>query len=376
MAKQTHVILDGIQDPKLAGELSAKWVDAGFANAVDPAGQCAWLAPLKPDGEDGDAEPLTEQQIKHAAAIARVFGLEIRERIGTEFKADNDLHALRDHVTKDYRRSCAQGLMFGLPALILHYVAPYLAAGGGADPGPMFIPWVIELLLVGWMIWAAGWAILWQGVVSIVHLRATADAMTLLLVLIAFVPSAVAVLIMPVVADPWFGVPQQGGGPWFHVAAMLILLAVLQRWLVHRSAGGLAGKANLMIGSFHRMIGLWLIASVVIFISIGTRSGWQSAGLWVLAIGLAFPPMASIGAIHPLTPGPSMILPVFAFAALMLFGGASASTLGFDIESVRIEIGALFCLMMTAVFFLGWRRFPGAGSQTGNPIAGQKETSD
>ena len=41
---KTRLILDGLQDMRLGGELSRRWFEAGFVNEVDVAGQCGWVS--------------------------------------------------------------------------------------------------------------------------------------------------------------------------------------------------------------------------------------------------------------------------------------------------------------------------------------------
>ena len=57
-----HIILDGLQDPQLGQQLSAKWNHAGYRNVVDVAGQCAWLLPShgESDSQEGKDCPISE----------------------------------------------------------------------------------------------------------------------------------------------------------------------------------------------------------------------------------------------------------------------------------------------------------------------------
>jgi len=367
---RTYVILDGLQDPALGQALSSRWAQAGLANGVDVSGQCAWLW----QGHEEDGSPdnvvdhagqsegqcvekcvekcvgksasLTEADVARAAAIARTFGLEVRDRVGQTFVADNDLAALRARMAYEYKSRLATALVFGLPALALHYVGPVLAGGGGQDARAMLYPWLFELLLVGWACVAAGWPILWQGALSARRLRATGDLLTTLIVAVAFIPSAVGVLSMAVVNEPWFGAPAGGGGPTFGVAMVAIVLSVLQRWLAHRSARQLSGKAHLMLTGYSRLVMGWLVLSVVV----GVMGGWH----WGLTMGLLMPPMISLGAVNPWSGSWSMVLPVFAFAGFILIGPGA---LGQSLEGVGIETVAGFGLIMTCVFALGWGRY-------------------
>ncbi|MEE9212700.1 MAG: hypothetical protein V3U29_08610 [Phycisphaeraceae bacterium] len=332
---RTHVILDGLQDPLVGRALSARWASAAFHNAVDVAGQCAWLAPKS------DSDALNETDMDRAAGIARAFGLELRDRVGNTFVADNDLATLRDKLVHEYKSRFATALVFGLPALALHYLGPLLA-GHPTEPRGMFYPWLFELLLVGWACIAAGWPILWQGGLALVRLRVTGDLLTSVIVIAAFVPSAVGVVSMLGAAEPWMS----ADGPACHAAILAIIIAVLQRWMVHRAADRLSGRAMLMLRRFGRLVRGWILASVIV----GLLAGWH----WGLAVALLLPPMMSLGAINALTPGWSAVLPVMAFAGLFLLAPGALHIL---IDGVQIETAAVFALMMTLVFAWCWRRF-------------------
>lgn len=322
---KTHVILDGLTDPRVARDLSAAWAAAGFDNQVDPAGQCATIA------VDDEAA------MDRAAAIARTFGLEVRDRAGNTFAVDNDLTALRQRVTHEYKSRFATAIVFGLPALLLHYLSPVLV-GADVTPRGMLYSWLIQLLLVGWLIIAAGWPMLWQAALSVRGLRASADVLTVAAALLAFLPSCVAWVGVVVSDEPWLS------QAYFHAAVYVMLLATLQRWLSHRAAAGMSGRATLMILATGRLLGTWLI----VIVAATLVGGWQ----WGIAMGLLMPPLVSLGAINPWSPGPSAALPVFAFAGALVFGGAT----------MVVEIAAGFQLMMVLVFAFGWRATSRNGS--------------
>ena len=334
---RTYIILDGLADPYLGRVLSARWAQAGFRNAVDVAGQCAWLAPL----EDPDAS-LTEAQLTRAAAIGRGVGVEIRDRLGKKFRPDNDLGALRRQSVHEYRARLATALMFGLPALALHYLAPVLASGSGLDPARMVFPWLFEMVLVGWLCVGAGFPLLWQAGLGVLHLRMTADVLSGVLIVGSFAPSAVGVMSMLVIDEPWFG----RDGPMFHAAVWTMLITILGRWLCHLAASRLAGRGGIMLYHYSRVVVLWLIIMGVVAV----LRDWR----WALAIGLVLPPAISLGAINPFSPSWSMSFPVVSFAVLMLLG---QRVFGLNIDGFEIETAAGFALIMTIVFALGWRRF-------------------
>lgn len=333
---RTHLILDGLQDPLLAQRLSALWKEYGYDNAVDVAGQTAWIA--RPN------TAITEEQADKAAAIARLFGIEPRDRAGETFIPDNDMGKLRDRIAYEYKSRFATALVFGLPAIVLHYLAPILASGSGSITRSMAYPWLFEFLLVGWACLAAGWPILWQGLLSIFALRMTADLFTSLLLLAAFVPSTLGLASMSWRALPWFNMVESG--PMFHAAMMILVLAVLQRWLMHRVSDKLAGRAVLMLPGCGRLFTLWLAMGVAV--GVMTRS-WSMG----LAMVTLLPPLISLGAINRWSPGWSMVLPVMGFA---LFLALAPRVIGRGIAGVEVEIAAGFQLLMIGTMAMGWAR--------------------
>lgn len=292
------------------------------------------------------------------AAIARRFGLELRDRVGEVFRADNDLGALRSRMVYEYKSRFATAVVFGLPALGLHYLGPVLA-GGERAAGAMVYPWLLEMLLTGWACVAAGWPILWQGALSLRYLRATGDLLSTAIVAGAFVPSAVGVLSLVAVDRPWFRAEWAGGGPAFHAVVLTLWVAVLQRWLAHAAGDRLSGRSGLMIARFGRLVGVWLLLSGVV----GAAGGWW----WGLSVAMLLPPLASLGAIHPWAPGWSAVLPVFGFAAVLLLGPGA---LGLRLAGVQVEVAGGFGAMMVAVFAVGWARFVRAEARGAADAAG------
>ena len=342
----TYVILDGLQDPDLAGALSANWAAAGFANEVDAAAQSGWLAPA---GGDADAA-LTESEFERAAGLARACGVALYGRVGQRFLAANDPAALRASLARAYRARVASALVFGLPALGLHYAGSALAGGDGA-PRSMFLAWLLELLLVGWCCVAVGWPLLWQGLLGLAHRRATGDVLTSALVAITFLPSVAGMIAMLWGGRPWFSASAPGV-PLLHATTFVLLNAVLQRWLFQRRAAGLSGRAPLMLRRFGAHVIAWLALTFAALVF----GGWETG----VAIGMLLPPLAGLGAVNRWSPGLSLMLPVWAFALLLLIG---PQALGRNVEGVRVEIAAGFSLIFTAAMALGWKG-EGAGEGT------------
>lgn len=346
--KRTHLILDGLQDAELGRQLSAKWHAAGFLNAVDVSGQYAWIARAQDNGET----ELTEASVDVAANIARAFGLEVRDRVGSTFVADNDLDGLRKRMVFEYKSRFATAMMFGLPALALHYLGPILA-GGGRDPRSMAYPWVFELALVGWVCIAAGWPILWQGALSLIHLRPTADLLTSLLVLVAFVPSALGLMSMSWRDLPWFDMITHGGT--FYIAMLAVTLAVLQRWQAHASAARLSGRADWLPRGFSRVVLAWIGLSAVV---------WMFGGReMALAVALLLPPMIGLGAVNRVTPGLMMLLPIFGFAVFFVL---APDRLRVSAGEHLPAVAAGFQLLMTIVMALLWRGMKAGTAESEN----------
>lgn len=345
MPTRTYVIIDGLHDPALARQLSEAWLLAGFANAVDVSGQNAWLAPL----EDSRKKALSEANVDQAAAIARTFGIELRDRVGNTFKPDNPLPAMLDRMEKEYRQRLATSLMYGLPALALHYLGPLLATGGGKQTAAMLYPWLFELLLVGWVCFATAWPTFWNAALAVRSLRAHGDLLTACIVLAAWVPSAVGVFSLPFASEPLIQSAQAGGsGVMFHFALAAVWLNVAQRWLFYRRATRVSGRASLMLAGFGRLIVIWLAVSVVAIATVGWARG--------LAVALVLPPLLSLGAANRWSPGWSLALPVGAFGVLLLAGDQILPGALPGVKGLEFEIAAGFGLMMTTVFALGWRR--------------------
>lgn len=191
-----------------------------------------------------------------------------------------------------------------------------------------------------------------------IHLRATGDLLTSVIVMMSFVPSALGVLSM--VARPDQPVFIADAGPAFYVTVIVLTLAVSQRWLSHRAAENLSGRATLMLRRFGRIVLLWLGAMLVML----PVSGWHAS----LALAMLLPPLISIGAINPWSPGASMLLPVFGFAGVFVL--APNSALGLPIDNVRVEIAWGFGLIMVLVMGAGWGRMRRAGGPPTPSCAG------
>lgn len=326
-----------MQDPLLGQDLSARWADAGLLNRIDVAGQSAelWRA---------DDESINEENIQLAAGIARAYGVEIRDRIGINFQPDNDLDELQKRIAGEYRQCFAQAIMFGLPALVVHYLAPILS-GGPTDDGSykMIYPWLIEMVLVGWLLRVSAWSILWQAAMSLIHVRATGDLFTGFVIIATFVASAIGVIMSPFIDNSFVALD----GTLFHVAVVTTIIVTAQRCAAHGLARQLGGHSQMMLRNYGRLIRIWLIACLLAWLLKDYR--------WALGFALLLPPMMSFGAIAP-RGGASAILPIFGFAVFLLIAEKPALKFDVDVNAVVIEIAFAFSVMMTLVFIAGWKR--------------------
>ena len=364
---RTHVILDGLQDPAAARDLSRRWAEAGFDNAVDVAGMAAWLggggvegrgSGVAPDGAGGTSEvrtlatraprpatrpcTLSEADLDRAIAIARTVGVELRDRSGVTFIAANTLEGMRERMKLEYRARLATAAVFVGPALALHYFGAVLA-GGPAEPRGMLYPWLFAVLLTGWAWWSGGWPIVWRGGQGVRAERGTGGLRSTRIAA-GWLGGEVAGLVGLVAGGGTWLTLERGGGPMTHAAGYALLLALLQRRLAWSNIERLAGRGDVMIPSYGRLVGLWLAAAVAV--------GWWQGLELGLAVALLLPPMLSLGAVHRSSPGVSMALPVVGFAALLVFG---PERMGVPVRGLAVEIAAGFGALMTAVFAAGWR---------------------
>jgi len=345
-----RVVLEGLQEPRWGMALSRQWADAGLPNRLDVAGQCAELYSC----EEGQATPvsagrLSESDLQRAAAMARGYGVVLHDRIGRGFMAGIELAQLREHVAGQTRQRFAAALMFGLPVLALHYAAPYLAGVGG--PSRMVFPWLFATALSGWVCVAAGWPLLWNGILALVRLRPAGDALSALLLITAFGVSLRPLVILAM-ADVAPLAPIKA--PIFHAVVFVLWTALIQRWLVQRAASRLGGRSSWMLHGHRRIVTAWcLLAACVVF-----TFGWHRA----VGFGMLLPPALSFGAINRRAAGWSATLPVGGFAFVYLFG---PDALGMDVEGAEIEIAAGFAALMTIVFAMGWREMTPTGEGEG-----------
>lgn len=300
-------MIDGIGDPLTAQGITRALHERHALTArSDPAGM--WLE-IETDAaiEESTADEVVE--------VARTFGFEPRDRVGSSFIATTTADELRGRLKHEWLSRWATGLVFLLPALALHVLTPALAQG------TLYIPHGIEALLVGWTIIAATWPIVYQGLLSIVSFRMTPDLFSTLLIVPTF----------------GFGVWQTVAG-WddtvFHVTAYAIIAATGQRAVMWRAADARAEHAHLMVPATRPMGVTLLAAFILVWLDVTTA----------MAVMLAFPTMIGVLAVNRVSPGNMALFPVLGFIGLLIL---SPYVFGEELAARRIEAAFLFNVALT-----------------------------
>ncbi len=111
---------DGRQDG-LAGGGDEKVLAEVEVVAVEDGGK------LKAKGSDGETSgEVTEEDVDLCGRIARAYGIEIRDRAGTQFSAVNYQEQMWRRAKTEYKYRVANVLVYGLPVVGLHYVGDLL----------------------------------------------------------------------------------------------------------------------------------------------------------------------------------------------------------------------------------------------------------
>jgi len=305
--------LDGLGSPAVAGRLSGRVHDeTGLATRCDPAA-------LRLDVETPDGRPLTEDDADSVIAVARPCGLEPRDRVGTSFVAGLEPERLRQRIAHEWSSRFATGLVFLLPALVLHALLPRLTGGG-----PRYVPFGIEALLVGWSAIAAAWPVLYQMLLAIVFRRVTPDLHAGLPIVIAFVVGII---------DTVRHAPETA----FDIAAWCILAVGWQRTVIWRTLPRRAGHAHLMAPSEPL-----LAASLVVALLVAPFDGRAAA-----AMILAVPSGLACLSVNRLSPGLAATLPSIGFAGLLLL---SPLVMPEAWTAHRLEAAFAFNVLVTTVY--------------------------
>ncbi len=237
-APPTHrftFMLDGMGDPIIARDLTrALHESLGLVARADPAGM--WL-------EIESEQPIDEALSDRVADVARRLGFEPRDRASSSFVPSLTAGQLRQRLAFEWTSRWATGLVFLLPALALHYLTPSLAQGGRLIPG------MIEATLVIWSLVAAGWPIIWQGLLAIFARRMTPDLFNLA----GLVVSLLYGLVMVALARE----------NTLHMTSYFIIAATLQRLIIWRRAERLQGQSHLMPPA-RWLLGVVLIAGLAL----------------------------------------------------------------------------------------------------------------
>ncbi len=302
-------MIDGMGDPGVAQSLTRDIKELlDLPARCDPAGM--WL-------EVESEEPIDEAWTDRIIEVARLQGLELRDRVGSSFVANVSRDALRNRMQSEWRTRFATSLVFLLPALLLHYLTPYLASSS------TYLPNGIELVLVGWTIVAATWPILYQGLVSATAFRMTPDLYQSFLIVMTFLIGAWQVI-------------TGSSDTMLYITSFAVISIAFQRRALWNHVDRLDGHAHLML-PFARILLIVLIAASVV--SVFDRLGGVS-------MMLAVPAMMGALAINQLAYPTGWVIPVLMFVVWL---GISPMILPdrFEME-FRVEAAFLFTILLTA----------------------------
>ena len=309
-------LMDGLGDPAQAQALSgAVFRELALPARADPAGM--WLEVESPG-------PMTEAIADQVALLAHRQGLDLRDRIGSDFSPRVTESELVKRLSFEWTSRLATALVFLVPALFLHYLTPRLATGG------LLIPRFLEAVLVGWSLIAATWPVLYQAALALASLRMTPDLYAAALMLIAFAHGLFA----------WILSAQSAS---FFVTAYAILALALQRMLLWRTEPRRAGHAHLMLPT-SRLLGFILLLGCALM-------PFDIAGAF--AFLLAAPAMMGALSVNRLLPGFLTPFPILMFAFLLATApwfmpalGAPGPVLG------RVEAAFAFCVVISLLLGL------------------------
>ncbi len=303
------MVLDGLQDPALAGAISARLSGAGIDNRLDLTAQR-----LHVEAEDDDPR---------IAGILAAFGLTVR----TEGPAV-------------WRRSLGRAAAV---LLLLALLAGAIELAIAMNAASAAWRWLHAALLLPSLYYAD--PIICQALAAMRALRSSGD---LLSGAIVFIAALLAV------GDLAGWAAAKGGMAALLLAIGALALGMIQRWLSHCMADRLSGRADSVIAGWHRLVGGWLAASFLL----GLLAGWP----WLMALLLVLPPMLSLGAVNPWSPRWQMALAPMAFALVLAGPTGALSTPGLAPWPQPLPpilpgvVGLGFQAIMMVVMAVGWRR--------------------
>ncbi len=307
-------MLDGIGDPRVARGITFDLKEKlGLVSRCDPAGM--WL-----EVESGGAAVIDEAFADRVIEVARHWGLEPRDRVGSSFVATISEAQLRKRLVSEWRTRFATALVFLLPAMLIYYLRPMLAGATN------YVPNGIVAVLVGWTIVAAGWPIVYQGFVSAVSFRMTPDLFGATLILVSF-----GVGVWETVRDV--------GDTTLNVTALAVLALAFQRKRVWENAARTAGQGHLMLPAGRFLLALWLGSIVVGILDFGGG----------LAMMLAVPPLIGMLTINRLTHPVLWVIPITLFALVVGLGRLVLPTELEHLSLARVESAFGFVMLVTFV---------------------------
>lgn len=314
MVYRFRFLLDGLGDASVAGALTASiFKELALPARSDPAGM--WLEIESPS-------PITEKMADSVTFIARRFGLELRDRVGTTFQGEVTWDELTRRLAFEWTSRFATGLVFLIPSVLLHYLTPSLAIDG------KFIPRFLEGALVGWSIIAAAWPALYQAGLALAALRMTPDLFAVLLMIVTFLHG----VLVTVVAGP---------DTSFHVTAFAVIALSFQRMLLWRSVRRREGRAHLMVPTSR-------LLAAALAIALGLLPFDFDGALSFL---MAIPAMLGLLAINRLLPGVLLLFPVLLFAvflagAPLIVPDAIQSEVPGGLTLARVEAALVFNMVL------------------------------
>lgn len=309
----------------------------GVVSRCDPAGMLLEV-------ECGEGAVIDEAFADKVIEVARHWGIEPRDRVGSSFVSTISADALRKRLESEWRSRLATGLVFLLPAMLMHYLKGYLAGATN------YVPNGIEAALVGWVIVASCWPILYQMMVSVFSFRMTPDLFQGTLIIVSFV------------AGVWATVRGEAATT-FHITAFAVLSIALQRMVVWKNAARTAGRGHLML-PFSSVLVVLYVASIVVMYLFDFSSG--------LCMMLAVPAMLGLLAINRLGHPVTWVIPVFLFVALLgvtpvAFGDSVMMTAG------RVEGAFGFVVLITISCGVFGMRDPFAAEERKNRTGTDEE---
>ena len=301
-------MIDGMGDPQMGKRLTRDLKEElGIVARCDPAGM--WLE-VEREGV------IDEEFADRVIEVARLQGVELRDRVGSSFVSTISREALRRRMETEWKGRLATALVFLLPAFLIYYLKGFSASATN------YLPNGLVAVLVGWVVIASGWPILYQGLISVVARRMTPDLFQSVLILVSYGAG-----VFELVSDQSVTL--------FNVTGFAVLSMCLQRFVVWKNAGKTAGHGDLML-PFSGVLLLCMVGGLVVCF-FDLRGG--------LSMMLAVPAMMGVLAVNRLAHPTVWVIPIVLYVA---FTGAAGILFSEGLKTVgRIESAFLFGVAVT-----------------------------